>query len=456
MLNREGYNMNKVIGQIVISHGLRDRYGIPLSQNVKVRVGGLIVVAGMVFADKTASGYLLSPGLARALHLRKGHGLRFRYDNENEIVHLGPTIGILATRLPNVQNPDSKSLQAELMYLSQLGKGIRGLVYVFTPGGINWTNKTVQGYNYRQDNSERGHWSAATYPLPDAVYDRVPSRRRENEPGIKDTKQKLMAMSYLKYFNPAFLNKWQVYQALSKNPALNENIPETRLLTVAELEAMLKKYGVLFLKPCNGSLGRGIIYVRKSPDGQLNYITNPQGRINGSVNSAKELLEKTTAFRKGRSYLVQQGLSLSKYHGSNFDIRIIYQKNGLGEWVIGKKFARIAPRGSNIANLSSGGTYETFKSLMAHLYRKETRKKKYTMIKELCRSVAETLEEQLEGDYGELGLDIGIGRNGTFYLIEVNSKPRKTTSSQSFQGLIANTFRRPLEFASYLAGFPKK
>lgn len=456
MLNREGYDMNNVIGQILISHNLRDRFHIPPSQTLTVRVGGLTVVAKAAFSAYTASGYLLSPELAQALCLHKGHGLRFRYDTENHMVHLGPTIGILATRLSNLSNPDPKSLQAELMYLSHLGKGIKGQVYVFTPSGINWANKTVQGYNYRQGLSERGFWSAATYALPDVVYDRVPSRRRENEPGIKETKQKLLAMPYLKYFNPAFLNKWQVYQALSKNPDLNENIPETRLLTVTDMEAMLKKYDVLFLKPCNGSLGRGIIYVKKNPGGQLSYMTNPHGRMHGPVNSVKELMEKTTAVRKGRSYLVQQGLSLAKYHGSNFDIRIIYQKNGLGEWLISKKFARIAPRGSNIANLSSGGTYETLRKLMASLYRKETRKKKYAAVKELCNNVAATLEEQFEGDYGELGLDIGIGRNGTFYLIEVNSKPRKTTFSQGIQGLIATTFRRPLEFAAYLAGFPKR
>ena len=448
--------MNNVIGQIMISHHLCDRFNIPLKQTLTVRVGGLTAVARAAFSAQAASGYLLSPELAKALCLHKGHGLRFRYDTANQMVHLGPTIGILATRLPNLSSPDPKSLQAELMYLSQLGKGIKGQVYVFTPQGINWVNKTVQGYNYRQESSERGHWSAATYALPDVVYDRVPSRRRENQPGIKDTKQKLMAMPHLKYFNPAFLNKWQVYQALSKNPLLSENIPETRLLTVAEMDGMLKKYDVLFLKPCNGSLGRGIIYVKKQPNGQLGYMTNSNGRMLGPVNSSRELLDKTVAFRKGRPYLVQQGLHLAKYHGSNFDIRIIYQKNGLGEWQTGKKFARVAPRGSNISNLSSGGTYEAFRRLMAYLYRKEIRKRKYAQINELCKTVAATMEEQSEGIYGELGLDIGIGRNGIFYLIEVNSKPRKTTSSQNYRGLIANTFRRPLEFASYLSGFPHK
>ncbi|MDD3894034.1 MAG: hypothetical protein PHU36_03325, partial [Syntrophomonadaceae bacterium] len=60
------------------------------------------------------------------------------------------------------------------------------------------------------------------------------------------------------------------------------------------------------------------------------------------------------------------------------------------------------------------------------------------------------------GIYGELGLDVGIDKNGALWLIEVNSKPRKTTESEYSTAVMRKTFKRPLEFASYLAGFPVK
>jgi len=404
----------------------------------------------MVFSTNEKTGFMLSPELAQALYIKKGHKLRFRYDSEENMIHLGPTVGILVTSISNRLNPDPKSVQAELMYLCRLSRNYSGQVYVFTPKSINWERMTVQGYVYRSG------WVSSTYPLPDVVYDRIPARRLESLKETKEARKKLFSLPYLKYFNPAFLNKWQVYQALSANPDLLPYLPETRLLDLNELEAMLEKYEVLFLKPSNGSLGRGIIYVRRKPNGQLYYITSATGRLRGPVGSAQALLERTAKFRKGRPYIVQQGLDLAKYRGLKFDVRIIYQKNGQGQWQIGKKFARLAPGGSNITNLSSGGAFLTYSRLMRYLYRGETRKKKALAIKELCKTVALTLENQCEGVYGELGLDIGMGRNGVPYLIEVNSKPRKTTESSGRLNVVVGSFRRPLEFAFYLAGFPKK
>ncbi len=447
--------MNNISGHIVIGAGLRQRHRIPFTDTVTVRVGCHRVTTKMVFSQ--GNGYTLSPRLAQALCLGKRHRLRFRYDSEKQIIHLGPTIGIFATSLPNRLNPIPTGVQAELMFLSNLGKRLPGQVFIFTSAGINWHSQTVKGYNYKRgSSSERGVWSASTYPLPDVVYDRVPSRRREGQPIVAETKHRLMSLAHLKYFNPAFLNKWQVYHILSQNPLILPHLPETRLLNLLELQAMLERYNVLFLKPCNGSLGKGIIYVRKDKNRQLHYMIYPNRRNKGTVSTASDLLKRTATVRKNRPYLVQEGLNLAKYKGSAFDIRIIYQKNGRGEWRIGKKFARIAPRGSNISNLSTGGSFEKMKRLMSRLYRRETGRRKYQLIRWLCKEVALTLETYSQGIYGELGLDIGIGRNGIPYLIEVNSKPRKTTESQVSQGVVARSFRRPLEFASYLAGFPVK
>lgn len=78
---------------------------------------------------------------------------------------------------------------------------------------------------------------------------------------------------------------------------------------------------------------------------------------------------------------------------------------------------------------------------------------KNLQIKQLCQQVAETLEKASRANYGELGLDIGLDKNGSPWLIEVNSKPRKTTESEVSQVIVKNTFRRPLEYSAYLAGF---
>ncbi|MDD4778967.1 MAG: hypothetical protein PHV53_11870, partial [Fermentimonas sp.] len=85
--------------------------------------------------------------------------------------------------------------------------------------------------------------------------------------------------------------------------------------------------------------------------------------------------------------------------------------------------------------------------------RKELIASKNIQIHNLCKTVATTLESASHAIYGELGLDIGIDKNGHPWLIEINSKPRKTTETEYSQGVVRNTFKRPLEYAIYLAGF---
>ncbi|NLO22438.1 MAG: YheC/YheD family protein [Syntrophomonadaceae bacterium] len=443
--------------EIYIARKIMEQNNIPPLDMTEVRVGS-IVVRSRVRTRENSEGFSISPDLARALNLKSSKKLRLRYDEEEHRLHLGPVIGILATALPNRANLDDMeptSLQAELSYLSRIGKGMRAMVYIFLPSGINWNSRTVKGYNYRLLSGDKGVWESSLYPLPDVVYNRISSRKSEIRESVQSTLQRLSELEYCQVFNPSYLNKWQVYQTLCQNWGLIPHLPETRRLNEENLSYMIERYGVLYLKPSNGSLGIGIIKVRKQVDSTLKFTVYSKGRINGSSNSANQLLKKTSGYRKGKPYIVQQGLDLSRYHGSVFDLRIIFQKNGQGEWQIGKKFARLAPGKSSISNLSRGGRVITSRVLMKTLYKKKALiEEKNAGIKELCLKVATTLDTASAGSFGELGLDIGIDKKGWLWLIEVNSKPRKTTSTDTSQIIMRNSFKRPLEYGAYLAGFP--
>ncbi len=445
--------------EICISERLVTKYDIPRSNTVQVRVGGIIVESKLKVRDNL-NGYQISPSLAKSLHIKSSKKLRLRYDSQEDMIHLGPVIGILATALPNRagrEELDPTSLQAELTYLSHVGRSIVGLVYIFLPSSLNWSSKSVRGYNYRFVSANRGVWESSLYPLPDVVYNRIASRRSEIRSSVQTTLQMLNELPYTRIFNPSYLNKWQVFQTLSQNELLKPYLPETCKLNEESLEKMLNKYSVLYLKPSNGSLGIGIIKVRKASENNIKFTIYYRGRINGSTDNAARLLKKTSVYRKDKPYIVQQGLDLCRYHGSVFDIRIIYQKNGHGEWQIGKKFARIAPGRSSISNLSRGGRVVTSRSLFKSLYkRKSLIEEKNARINELCRLVSGTLDKESNGAFGELGLDIGIDNRGWPWLIEVNSKPRKTTETERSQIIMRNSFKRPLEYGSYLAGFPVK
>lgn len=443
-----------IIGRVFISDHLANRLGIASQSHIQVRVGCIIVTSELVIRPDTRSTYMLSPALAQALHIRKHKKLQIRYDKQAGLLHLGPTVGILTTGLPNRGECDPTSLQAELVYLSQVARSLPGQIYIFTPASINWSNLTARGFTYRHISPDRGTWVSAVYPLPDVVYDRVSSRKGEAREQIRYAKNRLMQQPYLKYFNPSFLNKWKVHEMLLTNPQLHKHLPETRPLTTDNLNAMLKVYPSLYVKPSNGSLGLGIINIKQDKKGVLNYVVHRRRRYKSMADNATEFMSKTRTLRSDKAYIVQQGIPMATYQGSPFDIRIIYQKDREGNWQIGKKFARVAARGSSVSNLSSGGRAVPTKLLMKVLFRKaEVIEEKNQQIKEVCRQVAATLEKSTQLTFGELGLDLGIDKNGNIWLIEVNSKPRKTTETEMSQVIMRNTFKRPLEYGIFLAGF---
>ncbi|MBC7074676.1 MAG: YheC/YheD family protein [Syntrophomonadaceae bacterium] len=444
----------KTTGKIYISSALMEKLEIPPQPAVQVRAGNIVATAKLAVKTSSRKTYLLSPKLANTLFIRKHKRLQIRYDKERNMLHLGPIIGILTNFLPNKEEFSPKSLQAELIFLSNIGKTLPAQVFVFTPQSINWSNSTVKGHVYRQISADKGIWVSSTYPLPDVVYDRISNRSSESKKFNASTKKKLMNLPYTEYFNPFFLNKWKVYQMLTAEPKLLPHLPETRQLNVENLAEMLSKYKTLYLKPANGSMGRGIIKIRHSKNSALHYTVYKTRKIRGRADNVNEFWKKTKTYRKNKQYIVQQGIDFATYNGCNFDIRIIYQKNARGEWQISKKFVRVAPRGSSISNLSSGGRVEKNIKVFRRLYKKQGLIEEINaQIKELCRTVALTLEKNSQAVFGELGLDIGMDEKGSPWLIEVNSKPRKTTETEFSQTIVRNTFKRPLQYAIHLAGF---
>lgn len=445
-----------VKGQIALSRTLTIKLSIPSVPFVNVRAGNKQITAKLAVNSSNKNSYVLSPDLMRYLQLNNNHRLQVRYLKDLNLLHIGPIIGIFTSSLPNYEGCDPRSVQADLIYLCQLGQKLHAQIFVFTPGSINWTDKTTRGYVYRKISPTSGEWVSAIYPLPDVVYDRIPSRAWESRSSVKISKNRLLSLPDLHYFNESFLDKWDVHQLLFTNRELHPFLPVTELLSKGNLEKMIQKYNVLYLKPCNGSLGRNIIKVMLNESGKLQFVVYSRTIVQGTANNCPELLQKTKKHRKGKRYIIQQGIDLATYKESPFDIRIIYQKGGKGNWMVSKKFVRVAPAGSSIANLSSGGRAERAVEVFKDIYNnRDLILSKNNLINSLCKTVALTLENTSKSIYGELGLDIGIDKDGSPWLIEVNSRPRKSTQTGFSQIVVRNTFIRPLLYAIYLAGFTK-
>lgn len=448
----------KTIGQIYLSRHLVAKLGIPLLPEITVRVGVKTARSRLVIRHRQLNSFVLSSHLAEYFHIKRTHKLQVRYDSDDEMIHIGPIVGVMTEYLPHRDEYSPKSIQAEMIFLSNVGVKLPGIFYIFTPGSINWSRKTITGYTWRKIDEDHGKWSASVYPMPDVVYDRIASRKGDARSRVTSAKKRLINMPHLKYFNPDFLNKWTVHCYLSQNEDLIPYLPETKELNPTNFAEMADKYATLFLKPCNGSLAIGIIKVVRTDSDGLRYTVYRAVKKTGHANDTDSLLKVTRASRKGWPYIVQEGIDLDTFKKCAFDIRIIYQKNSNGEWSVTKKFVRVAPPGSSVANMSRGGKAETAVNVFDRIFKKnkELIEAKNEELSNLCKTVAETLEESSQKLYGELGLDIGIDKEGKFWLIEVNSKPRKTTETELSQSIVRNTFIKPLKYAIHLAGFKNK
>ena len=148
---------------------------------------------------------------------------------------------------------------------------------------------------------------------------------------------------------------------------------------------------------------------------------------------------------------MQQGINLLTYDGRVVDIRTLMQKNGQGSWTINKVYSRVGRKGSIISNLASGGTAHTLNQVFTGYFDKKRIDELKQQIRDLSIKVCEAVEETSGHIFGEMGVDLGVDKSGHIWIIEVNSKPRRTVDGKGSRRLITLSFTKPLRFARYLA-----
>lgn len=394
---------------------------------------------------------VMDPALLNQLHVPHGTRLHLRFDPERRALTLGPFVGILALRVR--RGPLYGEHDPFFRALTRWGERLAIGAYMFAPRDVDWERRAVHGFTY-SGIWPLGRWRRSTFPFPDVVYDRIQTRRTEWSAPYMRFRERL-ARHVPAWFNETgFFDKWRMHQELSKNPSLERLLPPTeRYANAAQLERFLRMGRTVFLKPIGGSLGLGIICVRRTSSGfNLAFQLKDRAVLQYVPNLARAAAKVDRAVR-GRAYIIQQGLSLATWRGRPFDVRVLMQRSQRGLWAMTKMYARIAAPGSFTANLSRGGQGAKVGPLLRRLFGARAG----TLLRQLHqtgRECAREIERTLSGTVGELGLDLGIDRRGKIWLIEVNSKPfLQMTREAGSPRTLSLSVQRPLRFARWLAGF---
>ncbi|MGU3472256.1 YheC/YheD family protein [Paenibacillus sp. D51F] len=357
-----------------------------------------------------------------------------------------PVLGILTLYLNNQKQLEERPVYQRMIVA---GKRLGMDVMVFTPADVDYEGNRINAMFY--DPSTK-IWSRRRSAFPHLIFDRC---RIQNSPRFEQLKKFRSRYGHLGFLNRPLRNKWKIYKTLQSQPRFQNKQPQTLMYAShRDLTDMLKKHPLVFLKPINGTGGRGILRIEKLGGSMYSIQGRDQSRkiIRPQKVGANGLRNRLSSWRLGGGrYIIQQGIQLKLPSGRVHDYRMLVQKNGRGEWEPTGCAGRIGAAGSITSNLHGGGKAAKMEELLDSWIDEGLQSSEIRLeAEQFSIEVAEYLERQY-GRLCELALDLAIDRQGGIWLLEVNPKPAREVFKQSGD---PDTYDRaivkPLEYALYL------
>lgn len=302
---------------------------------------------------------------------------------------------------------------------------------IVTPPRIDWQKQQVEALLF-----DGGNWIQQTVPLPRAYYNRFYGPK----PKVVNRLELLVGRN--KVFNHITrFDKLAVHQALDQSD-LQDHLPKTYPYGHKRLLQLLAQGKQVILKLRTGQLGTGIYLIRKK--GRKTYVHLGTSSPLASFSSAEELLAWLEVVADD-AWLLQEFISLARLDGRPFDVRILVQKDGCGNWLATAALSRTALRYSYVTNLShailpaSSVLSQVFPGLRL-----------LPKLEALSLRAAAAAEQAL-GSLGEISVDFGLDQEGRIWIIELNGKPMKTLFRNLEAPELVNTvYAQPLRYALHL------
>ncbi|WP_159881604.1 YheC/YheD family endospore coat-associated protein [Paenibacillus puerhi] len=433
---------------VAISESLVRKWKIPPHQPLQLRLGSFRQEVRVV-AFGSPGTMRLSGALASRMGLTTGHQLCLQYKATSKALVLGPLIGVMVSRV-YAGAPD-KPFGANTAFCRELTDACKvygAAVFFSTPDDLIAQGDSVRGWHYA------GGWRKASFPLPHVLYNRLTSRKLENRPSVQQFIAHARSKQNTLLFNEKYLNKSEVFDALRQEAGLQQYLPESYLLkSFQQLKSMCAKYPTVFLKPVTGSLGKGIIRIRKEGGGYACHFANLNGARKLSYPTLSALYSALAGKIKTQRYQIQQGLNLLTVGGRPVDFRAVVQRCETGQWKVTSIVARIAGNHHFVSNIARGGTLSSVKSALARSGTPAAAGG-LSKLRRASLRIAKGIEARVQGHFAELGVDLALDASGHVWLIEVNSKPSKEDNTPlSTENKIRPSVRQLVQYSRFAAKF---
>lgn len=311
------------------------------------------------------------------------------------------------------------------------------VLYAFIPGSVRENRKWVPGLRLKNQAYLSG-W----FPLPHVVYNRCYGTSLPIPDEIRGHK--------LLVFNRRNQLDKEETDHILRSSAVSPYLPDTALAHPETVRRMLEQYGAVILKPSLGNRGNGVYRLGITETRELHISQHHFApfRIVPDLSGLEAAVAELTGSGK---YLVQQWISTRPVDDSLFDIRVLVQKSGTGEWGVTNVISRVTYEGC--FNSSMSKEVRRTEELLGRVLPPDRLSPLMQSIGEISLLAASEIEGHSGGLLGELSIDFGIGTDDRLWIIEVNGQPQKSLYREL--GLAGSVYKNPMEYARFLLTGPR-
>lgn len=105
-------------------------------------------------------------------------------------------------------------------------------------------------------------------------------------------------------------------------------------------------------------------------------------------------MEKGKKLANNKEYIIQQGIHLSTYQGRPYDIRVLVQKNGKGQWHMTGMGIRVAGEQSITTHVPQGGYIQSVDTVFHETFGNELTEKWKHKTALLTTKIAQHIEKR--------------------------------------------------------------
>lgn len=339
-------------------------------------------------------------------------------------------------------------LHNEHSYFTEIAKRAHNhhiICYRFIPSKINPITEIIEGEIYDANNYR---WTKKSFYLPDVLYDRCFYGDDFHSKQCKAIINWIKGKENIQFLGFGFPNKLELYEVLYQSK-LSAYLPKTvSIVSTQTVDSYVKELNKIIIKPIDGAQGNGVYLIEKENINIIVKTDKEKKQVSRTFSKHSTYLSWLERVLSKREYLLQPFLSLQNENNQPFDIRSLLQRDQHGNWITVGKGIREGRKDGIVSNLSLGGTVIPFEAWSKGI-NEPTRNFVIEEIEDILQNLPPILENHFSPLF-ELGVDIGVARDGSVWILDINSKPGRKVLLLSDPELKEYLYESPLLYTKWL------